>query len=109
MADDNFCIIYVTAPSEQEAFRLAETAVQDKFAACANVSSKISSIYWWDNVVQSNDEFVIIFKTTKDKYAQLEHMIKKMHSYENPCIIMLDISDGSKEFLNWISSTVNRL
>ncbi len=102
------CIVYVTATSEQEAFRIGENAVQDKFAACANVSPKMSSIYWWEGVVQSSDEFFVILKTTKDKYAQLEHMIKKMHSYENPCIIMLDIETGSKEFLGWISDTVNR-
>lgn len=101
-------MVYVTAPSEPEAFRIAETAVQDKFAACANVSPKFSSVYWWEGVVQSSEEFVILLKTTRDKYAQLEHMIKKMHSYENPCIIILDIDGGSKEFLTWIADTVNR-
>ncbi len=108
MSSKEYILVYVTSPSEPEAFRIGESAVQDKFAACANVTQKISSIYWWEGVVQTSDEYVTILKTTKDKYAQLEHMIKKMHSYENPCIIMLDIKDGSKEFLNWISDTVNR-
>lgn len=102
------CIVYVTASSEPEAFRIAENAVQDKFAACASISPKVSSVYWWEGVVQSAEEYVVILKTTKEKYAQLEHMIKKLHSYENPCIIQLDIAEGSKEFLNWISDTVER-
>jgi periplasmic divalent cation tolerance protein len=106
--NSEYCIVYVTASSEPEAFRIAENAVQDKFAACANISPKMSSVYWWEGVVQNSEEFIVILKTTKDKFAQLEHMIKKMHSYENPCIIMLDIESGSKEFLNWISDTVNR-
>ncbi len=105
---EKFCMVYVTCPAEQEAFRIAETAVQDKLAACANLGQKISSVYWWEGVVQSSDEYPVILKTTADKYAELEHMIKKHHSYENPCIIMLEIKDGSKDFLNWISGTVNR-
>lgn len=109
MTDKNeYIMVYVTTPAEPEAFRIAESAVQDKFAACANISPKVTSIYWWEGVVQSGDEYVVMLKTTKDKYAQLEHMIKKLHSYENPCIITLDIKEGSKEFLNWISDTVNR-
>ncbi len=107
-SNNEYILAYVTASSEPEAFRIAETAVQDKLAACANVGSKVTSMYWWEGVVQSSDEYVVMLKTTKDKFAQLEHMIKKMHSYENPCIIMLDIKDGSKEFLNWISETVSR-
>jgi len=107
-SDTNFCLAYVTASSEAEAFRIAENSVQDKLAACANILPKTSSVYWWEGVVQSSEEYVVILKTTTEKFANLEHSIKKMHSYENPCIIMLDIKDGSKQFLGWIEETINR-
>ncbi len=100
-----YCMVYVTTPDEREAFKLAENAVRYKLAACANVGGKVSSLYWWNGSIEQGDEYTLILKTTIEKYAELEQMIKKEHSFDNPCIIMLEIKQGSKDFLNWISDS----
>jgi periplasmic divalent cation tolerance protein len=33
-------------------------------------------------------------------------LVKKLHSYEVPEIIALNIADGSREYLDWITSNV---
>lgn len=101
-----FCLVYATFPDEREAFRIAEQALKEKLVACANINQKHTAIYWWNNGLENAEEVSVIFKTENKKYAELEQMIKKNHSFENPCIIMLDIKDGSKDFLNWIGTSL---
>lgn len=108
MANKEYCLVYTTTPDEREAHKIAENVMIKKLAACANIGKGITSIYWWEGALQSAEETPVIFKTTKEKYAELEQLIKKSHSYENPCIIMLDITGGSKEFLNWIDESIKK-
>jgi len=32
------------------------------------------------------------------------NIIPKIHSYENPCIVFLDLQKGNKTFMNWVNS-----
>ena len=106
MPNNEYCLVYITAPDEREAHKISENVMIKKLAACANIGKGVTAMYWWDGALQSGEEVPVIFKTTKANYAELEQLIKKSHSFENPCIIMLDINGGSKEFLNWISESV---
>jgi len=99
-------LVYSTFPDERDAFRISELAIKEKLAACVNVGGKITSIYWWNGGLENGEEISVLFKTTMSKYAELEQMIKKNHPYENACVIMLEIKDGSPEFLKWISESV---
>ena len=35
-----------------------------------------------------------------------EKLISEKHTYETPCILKLDITNGNKKFLNWIEETI---
>ena len=35
-------------------------------------------------------------------FIRNEEEIKKVHSYDCPCILSLDIKDGNKEYLDWL-------
>ena len=104
---EEICLVYTSCGDEREAFRISEIAIKENLAACTNIGSPISSVYKWKEGIEQSQEYPVYFKTTKNKYAELEQIIKKEHSYECPCIIMLDIKGGSAEFLNWIKESVS--
>ena len=94
-------IIYSTAASEEEAEKLASALVNERLAACVQLS-QIESIYSWDGEVCDSPEIRLSIKTGAALYRPLETFIKTRHSYEVPQIVMTSINSGSEEYLEWI-------
>lgn len=99
-------LIYVTASSRQEAERIAESAVTERLAACANIIDGISSIFRWKGKLCRATEAVLILKTTENRTKELVARIKQLHSYECPCITVLPVEGGNPAFLQWIEDEI---
>lgn len=91
--------VLVTAPRD-DAEELANTLVEEKLAACANIFD-VTSIYRWEGEVQRDDEAQIILKTGDAAIENLVTRIRELHSYDLPEILALDIG-GSQEYLAWL-------
>ncbi len=98
---DNYCVILTTAGSQEEADRLAEGLVSERLAACVQISA-ISSFYVWNNQTHHDPEFLLLIKTARSQYAQVEAYITRNHSYDVPEIVQLPIIGGLGSYLNWI-------
>ncbi|NOU36941.1 MAG: divalent-cation tolerance protein CutA [Kiritimatiellaceae bacterium] len=99
-------LIYVTAPSREEAERIAEAVVTERLAACANILDGVTSLFHWEGKLCRENEAVLILKTTEEKTAALTARIKELHSYECPCVVVLPIEGGNPAFLEWIQHEV---
>uniref|UniRef100_A0A7C3VLN3 Divalent-cation tolerance protein CutA n=1 Tax=Archaeoglobus fulgidus TaxID=2234 RepID=A0A7C3VLN3_ARCFL len=97
--------IYITAPSLDEAEKIARRLLEKKIAACVNIFP-IKSFFWWEGKIESATEFALIVKTTSEKFAEVRDEVKAIHSYTIPCICSVPIERGLKEFLEWIEETV---
>ena len=94
--------VFTTTDSLEEARKLAHTVVGEKLAACAQIS-EIESFYTWENKVQNESEFRILFKTTRERYKDLEKAILELHSYDLPAIYAVDINNIHEPFGEWIA------
>ena len=95
-------IVLVTCGSEEEALKIANTLVEEHLAACVNLVSPIRSIYRWEGKIWNEREWLLIIKTQKQRFGELEKKVKSLHSYSVPEIISLPIIEGSTSYLNWI-------
>lgn len=95
-------VVFVTASSNEEAEKLGRIIVESKLAACANVMSGLRSIFRWDNKINIENECLMIIKTTRPRYAELEAAIRQHHSYTVPEIIALPVVAGSAPYLDWV-------
>ena len=102
-----YIIVLVTAPSREEAERIADIIIDSKLAACVNISSDIKSIYLWKGKKETSCESLLIIKTKKALFEKLKNAIKRVHSYDTPEIIALPIVEGDKEYLDWIDNSVS--
>ncbi|TGK06853.1 divalent-cation tolerance protein CutA [Leptospira semungkisensis] len=96
--------IYTTARDEAEAMLIAETLVEEKMAACANVIPSMRSVYRWHGRVEQNDEFVVLLKTTASLAEKVVDRVKELHSYTVPCVVSWEIKEGNHKYLDWIES-----
>jgi len=99
-------VVFVTCEHREQAERIARSVVEDKLAACVNLLPGVRSCYVWERKLTWSEELLLIIKTTRGRFAQLEDRIRALHSYEVPEIIGVPIEDGSEKYLDWIDRSV---
>jgi len=99
-------IVFTTTGSQEEAQKVAHALVERKLAACVNIVPRIESIYRWQGRVESATEWLLVIKTEARAFERLRQAIKELHSYELPECVMLEVADGSKEYLEWIGEGI---
>jgi len=95
-------VVLVTAPSADEAARIARTLVEEKLAACGNVVPGVRSIYRWQGKVCDEQEALLVLKLPAKRFPELRDRVVALHPYEVPEVIALRIEDGSEKYVDWI-------
>jgi periplasmic divalent cation tolerance protein len=90
--------------NEIEASSLGEMAIEHHLAACANIFP-IQSLYTWQSEKQSEQECVLMLKTTTALTLLLQTFVKHNHSYEVPCIMHWEV-EVNEEYGKWIEEAV---
>ena len=97
-----FAIVQTTVGSKENVDRIISALLNAKLIACANII-KTESHYVWNNAIQNEPEFIVIFKTKKSDYSDIEKLIIEHHDYEVPQVTSINIDKGSNTYLNWIN------
>jgi periplasmic divalent cation tolerance protein len=95
-------VVLVTCGSEEEALKISNALVEAHLAACVNLVAPIRSIYRWEGKIWDEKEWLLIIKTQKHRFEELEKKVKSLHSYSLPEMISLPITEGSSSYLQWI-------
>lgn len=98
--------VYITCRDEDQARRIGRALVEARLAACANVSTAISSCYWWQGAIETDEEAVLVLKTTAACMPALIGLVKALHSYAVPCIVALPILEANPDYAAWIGENV---
>lgn len=100
---EDFVIIYTTVPDRGIAGIISKSLIKGELIACANILP-VDSIYKWKGEVVEDGEYLIIIKTHKNLYDEVENIIKELHPYEVPEIISFSIEKGLADYLKWIEN-----
>jgi periplasmic divalent cation tolerance protein len=100
-----FVVIFITASNEKEAKNISDTLVQERLAACTNLTP-VRSTFFWSGKIEHENEFLLIVKTRKERVDDIITRVKELHSYSVPEIIALPIDGGNQDYLRWIEETV---
>ncbi len=97
-----FITVFITAPGEQEAGKIALKLVEEKLAGCVNIVNNIRSVYRWKGRIEDDHEVLMILKTRRELFERLKERVVELHSYDVPEIIALPVVAGSEEYLKWL-------
>ncbi len=100
--DRRHLIVHCTCPPGEKALDLAEALVNERLAACVNVIAGVTSYFHWQDKLDVAAEFLLVIKTTADRYPALEARIRELHPYELPEIVAVPIERGLPDYLQWI-------
>src|SRR5271157_4245172 len=94
--------VLTTCGSEPEARRIARGLVDARLAACVAATPGTVSVYRWKGALEESREWSLVIKTRRDLFTAVCAEIRRLHSYEKPEIIAVQIVDGSPEYLQWM-------
>ena len=103
---DKVIVVLSTAPTAEVAATIAQTLVAEGLAACVNQVPGVRSTYIWEGKVQSDDEVLLVIKTTEAAWATVEKRVKDVHPYELPELIAIPVCAGAEKYLGWVRDTV---
>jgi periplasmic divalent cation tolerance protein len=103
-ASQGALIVLSTAGSPEEGERLARALVEERLAACVNLVPGVRSFYRWKGAVHSDDEVLLVIKSTRERFAALRVRVRELHGYELPELICLEPSGGDPEYLAWVAA-----
>ena len=94
--------VVTTVATLDDARRLARALVEQRLAACAQISA-IESVYRWEGALQQETEHRVLFKTVHERYAEVEAAIRALHPYELPAIHALPFAEVFPAYAAWVS------
>ena len=103
---DQAIVVLLTAANRDEARSLAEMLVEQRLAACVQIMPEMESVYRWQGKIERQAEVLLIAKTVSGRFAKLEAEVRAVHSYETPEIVAFPLTEGSRPYLDWLSSSV---
>lgn len=95
-------LVTTTTDSQSAAEQIARHLVEQRLAACVQIIGPVTSVYWWQQKLETSGEWLCQIKTRADKFAELQSAIRAVHTYDVPEIVGVPITHGSADYLGWL-------
>lgn len=99
-------VVFMTAASREEAARLADMLVGARLAACVQILPEIESVYRWEGKIERQGETLILAKSTREKFDELDRQVRAIHSYDTPEIVAVSVSELSTPYHKWLQESL---
>ena len=98
--------VVTTLGSAEDAQRLARQLVENRLAACVQITGPITSVYRWQGKIEESQEWVCTAKTSAAALERISDAIGQLHPYEVPELIAMPLSHVSPSYAAWIDEQV---
>jgi len=105
---DPILLCYCTCPDAATAERIAAALVGEQLAACVNHLSGITSTYRWQGAVTTDNEHLLLIKTTTARFDVLRERLLALHPYELPELIAVPVERGHGAYLDWVRASTGQ-
>ena len=94
-------VVMTTLGDEATARTFIEELVEDRVVACGTMVGA-TSIFRWKGSVTDEQEVLVLLKTQRARWADLEAAVKRRHPYSVPELLALPVEAGLDAYLNWV-------
>lgn len=93
--------VVTTLADRATAEQLAASLLEQRLAACVQISP-CTSWYHWQGAIEQGEEMVCTIKSRHDLFPELCRAIRAVHPYQVPEILALPVIAGSESYLAWM-------
>ncbi len=97
-------LVLTNLPDADSAGRVARLLIDRRLAACVNILSPCTSVYRWQDAIETAAEVPVLIKTTLARYPELQAALTEAHPYELPEIVAVPLHEGLPAYLAWIGA-----
>jgi periplasmic divalent cation tolerance protein len=94
--------VHTATSSRQTALALAESAIGAGLAAGGQVTGPVVSVFWHQGEFGQGEEWTVSFKTTTERYAELEAHLIANHEWQNPEVTAIPLVRASAAYAEWV-------
>ena len=95
-------LVITNLPDADSAGRISRLLIEQRLAACVNILAPCTSVYRWNDAVETATEIPLLIKTTLARYPALQAALTAAHPYELPEIVAVPVTQGLPGYLDWI-------
>lgn len=97
-------VTVMTSCPAEAAYEIAKKPVEERLASCVKVSQPVQGFYWWKGEVRSGKEVVVLYTTTRDRVILLIDLIRSLHPYELPAVLVYTPDQGmlDSNYFDWV-------
>jgi periplasmic divalent cation tolerance protein len=99
---DTVLLCYCSCPDDASAQALADALVGERLAACVNRLPGIRSTYRWQGAVTTEDEHLLLIKTTASRFEAMKARLLALHPYDLPELVGVPVAQGHEAYLDWV-------
>ena len=94
-------MVLTTLGDEATAKTFIEELVEVRVVAYGTMV-RATSIFRWEGSVTGEREVLVLLKTQRARWADLEAAVKRRHPYSVPELLALPVEAGLDAYLNWV-------
>lgn len=98
---NNFCQLWLTCASKEEADKITGTLLEKHLVACVH-KVPITSDFHWQGKIKSSNEVLLQMDSREDLFNEVEREVAKLHSYGTFVLQAVPVSGTSKEAGQWL-------
>ncbi len=99
-------LVSTTTDRPEVARAIADVLVEERLAACVVIGGPVCSVYRWQGRIETAEEWTCTAKTVRRLSVAVEARIRALHNYQEPEILVTDVTGGSHSYLEWLRAQV---
>ena len=99
-------IVLTSLDDIAKAEHIAQTLVEQKLAACVQISAQGTSVYQWQGKLYKDKEYYLSIKTDEAHQDKVIAWLEANHPYDTPEIISFN-AKASTEYQHWLQSSLS--
>ena len=96
-------VVFCTTDTPELARSIAAALVEAREAACVNIIAGVVSVYRWQGEQCESPEWLMLIKSSADRFEAVRARIRSMHSYQVPEVIAVPMAAGDADYLRWMA------
>lgn len=98
----NMMDVWINCPSNDVAQRIADTLIEERLAACANVFAKVQSVYRWQGRIERESEVPLLLKIREAAFDRVAERVTELHPYDVPPVIGVPVARVNAPYRDWL-------